>query len=126
MKSNTADKEALFEKVLRSFRAYYNIDRETPAEPFDAEASFDMRDEQYFLTKSARISQSDSHEYVFFRLLDHLDPETFHDLDRKAWETTLSRVDLSRLPCDHCGHRGPGGRKAGAKDRSLQKLQPGP
>ena len=62
MKNNTADKEALLEKVLRSFRAYYNIDRETPAEPFDAEASFDMRDEQYFLTKSARISQSDSHE----------------------------------------------------------------
>ena len=85
MKNNTADKEALLEKVLRSFKAYYNIDRETPAEPFDAEASFDMRDEQYFLTKSARISQSDSHEYVFFRLLDHLDPETFHDLDRKAW-----------------------------------------
>ena len=95
MKNNTADKEALLEKVLRSFKAYYNIDRETPAEPFDAEASFDMRDEQYFLTKSARISRSDSHEYVFFRLLDHLDPETFRELDRKAWETTLSRVDLS-------------------------------
>ena len=24
-----------------------------------------------------------------------LDPETFRELDRKAWETTLSRVDLS-------------------------------
>ena len=45
--------------------------------------------------KSARISQSDSSEYVFFRLLDHLDPQAFRELDRKAWETTLSRVDLS-------------------------------
>jgi hypothetical protein len=95
MNRNTADKEALLEKVLRSFEAYYNIDRETPTEPFDAEASFGMHDEQYFLMKSARISQSDSSEYVFFRLLDHLDPQAFRELDRKAWETTLSRVDLS-------------------------------
>lgn len=95
MIKDPADKETLLSKVLRSFEAYYNIDRETPAEPFDAEASFDMHDEQYFLMKSARLSQSDSREYVFFRLLDHLDRETFLQLDRKAWETTLSRVDLS-------------------------------
>lgn len=95
MNRNPMDKAALLEKVLRSFEAYYNIDRETPTEPFDAEASFGMHDEQYFLIKSARISRSESSEYVFFRLLEHLDAETFRELDRKAWETVLSRVDLS-------------------------------
>lgn len=91
----TADKEALLDKVLRSFEAYYNIDRESPAEPFDAEASFGMHDEQYFLIKCARLARSDSSEYVFFRVLDRLDIGTFRELDRKAWETCLSRVDLS-------------------------------
>ncbi len=95
MDSKPVNKEALLEKVLRSFETYYNIDRETPTEPFDAEASFVMHDEQYFLVRSARISRSDSSEHVFFRLLDRLDPDSFRKLDQKAWETTLSRVDLS-------------------------------
>ena len=95
MTKSISERQALFEKVLRSFEAYYNIDRENPLPPFDAEASFDMHDEQYFLIRSARISEADSREYVFFRVLERLDLETFRDLDRAAWETCLSRVDLS-------------------------------
>ena len=95
MTKAVSDNQALFERVLHSFEACYNINREDPLPPFDAEASFNMHDEQYFLIRSARLSEADSREFVFFRLMDHLDLETFQDLDRKAWETCLARVDLS-------------------------------
>ncbi len=80
------------DKVLRSFERYYNIERENPTVPFAAEAAFFTHDEQYFLIRAARISQSDSGEYVFFALEENLDADTFERLDKAAWETGMSRT----------------------------------
>jgi len=80
------------EKVLRSFEKYYNIDKENPTAPFAAEAAFFSHDEQYFLVRAARISQSDAREYVFFALEDELDAQTFERLDLAAWETGMART----------------------------------
>ena len=90
--------EAL-EKVLRSFRRYYNINLENPAAPFAAEARFETHDEQYFLIRAARISESNSTESVFFALEDHLDADTFERLDETAWRVGMSRVNPA------AGHR---------------------
>lgn len=83
--------EAL-EKVLASYRAYFNIKRPAKGEPFDAEAEFIFKDEQYFLIKAAKLSEINAREHVFFAIPEKLDLKTVTELDRKAWETGLSRV----------------------------------
>ena len=87
--------EAL-DRLLAAYSGYYNINRETPAAPFAAEAVFNLHDEQFFLIRSAKISEADTREFVFFALADTLDMETFRRLDSAAWETGLSRVELTR------------------------------
>lgn len=86
------EQEALLDKILASFRVYYDINRETPAAPFAAEAVFTHKREQYMFTRSLRLSEENSGEYVFFAAADTLTEELFEQLDRTAWETGLSRV----------------------------------
>ena len=49
-------KEEVLERALRSYMAYYDVERETPEEPFAAEAAFHSHSSTYFLTKSANFS----------------------------------------------------------------------
>ena len=85
-------KEEVLERALRSYMAYYDVERETPEEPFAAEAAFHSHSSTYFLTKSATIGEAESNEYVFFALADRLDEELFRKLDHAAWEKGLARV----------------------------------
>ncbi|MCQ2508499.1 MAG: hypothetical protein MJ097_06910 [Dorea sp.] len=80
------------ETVLRSYQRYYDIERENPAKPFSAEATFQTNDEAYFLIKSARIAESQSKEFVFFAEEEMLDEAKLEKLDAIAWETGISRV----------------------------------
>lgn len=84
--------EAL-EKVLISYRRYYNILREDEVEaPFVAEALFRSHNEQYFLIKKAKVAEINSNEDVFFYTTEYLDIETLHKMDLCAWERGVSRV----------------------------------
>ena len=76
--------EAL-EKLLPSFRRYYNVITEGVAEPFAAEAVFQSHNEQYFLIKSARISEANS-------IADSLTAEELKKLDGCAWERGTKNV----------------------------------
>lgn len=78
--------------ILKSYQNYYDVNRETPAPPFAAEAVFRSHNEQYFLLKSATISESESNEYVFFAVCGHLDSDMLRRLDEAAWSEGLSRV----------------------------------
>lgn len=83
--------EAL-ESLLHSYVKYYDIHREDVEPPFAAEARFHSHGEQYFLVKSARISEADSHEYVYFAAEASVDLEKLTMLDQTAWERGLSHV----------------------------------
>ena len=87
------NKDEALEKILLAYKRYYNINRETPKAPFTAEASFELHDEQYFIFKSAKLSEADAKEYVFFATVEDLTPEVFQELDEAAWNEGLSRVD---------------------------------
>jgi len=87
------DRKEALETLLRSFKGYYNINTETPTEPFAAEATFELHDEQYFLMKSAKLSEADAKEFVYFASVEELTPEVFKALDEKAWETGMSKVE---------------------------------
>ena len=92
-------REEMLKKMLRSFAAYYDINTETPAAPFAAEAVFHSHSDAYFLVKSAAIGEAESHEYVFFASVDQLDSSLLASLDPTAWDTGISRVK------PHSSHR---------------------
>ena len=83
--------EAL-EKLLPSFKRYYNVKTEDVAAPFVAEAVFQSHNEQYFLIKSARISEANSNEFAYFYTADSLNAEKLKELDQCAWERGLKDV----------------------------------
>ena len=78
--------------VLNAYRSYYDVDTAHPAAPFAAEAVFHSHDQQYFLVKSATISEAESNEYVFFAVCGRLDAGTLRSLDKAAWTTGLARA----------------------------------
>ena len=92
--SEMADRGKALERLLHSFEAYYQVNRETPAAPFVAEAFFSLHDEQYFLVRSAKISEAESREYVFFYSCAALSDKDYLSLCEKAWQEGLSRVCL--------------------------------
>ena len=80
------------QKLLTSYAGYYNIITENVTPPFAAEAVFHSHDEAYFLTKSAKLAEMDSHEYVFFVTADRLDAPDVAALDEAAWREGLART----------------------------------
>ena len=88
-----------FQRLLKSYKRYYNIKTDDVAEPFAAEAIFHTHDEQYFLVKAARLAEADSHEYVFFATADEISLTEAQGLAEAAWSEGLSRV----VP--HANHR---------------------
>ena len=88
---------AALDRVLPLFQVYYDIDRETPAEPFTAEAAFHSHEEQYFLLKSAKYTECDAHEYIFFQTLGRLTLSDAQRLADRAWEEGLSRAKPSAI-----------------------------
>lgn len=85
-------REEVLERALRSYRAYYDVDMESPEEPFAAEAAFHSHDEAYFLVKGATIGEAESNEYVFFSSIENLDEKMLRELDAAAWEKGTARV----------------------------------
>lgn len=84
--------EAL-QTLLKSYWRYYNVKDEGVEAPFAAEAEFLSQDVQYFLVKSAKLGEADSHEYIYFATEEHLTLERAKLLDETAWSRGMSRVE---------------------------------
>ena len=81
--------------LLKSYQRYYNVQTEDVEAPFAAEAVFHSHDEGYFLSKRAKLSESEDHEYVFFATAEALEERDVQELERCAWERGLNRVHPS-------------------------------
>ena len=90
--------EAL-EKVLPAFAQYYTINKDSPSQPFLAEAEFRSHNEQYFLVRSAHIADIDSNEFVYFATLSDLTNEKLDELVNTAWNLHQKhgKLDLKKL-----------------------------
>lgn len=93
------NRDEILEKLFSSFQVYYDVKRENVDPPFVAEARFHTHDEQFFLVKSAVLSEAESREYVYFASEEKLDLEKLLKLDHEAWERGLSDVK------PHSSHR---------------------
>lgn len=90
--------EAL-ERLLPSYIRYYDVFRENVEPPFAAEARFHSHGETYVLVKSARISEADSHEYVYFYTGQTLTAGDVQKLCDIAWDRAMAFVK------PHSAHR---------------------
>lgn len=84
-------KDAL-DKLLRSYMRYYDVNKETPIEPFTSFAMFQSQEHGYFLLKKATISEAETREFVYFYDAEHIDLETVNRLQELAWEDGMKRV----------------------------------
>lgn len=82
----------ILEKLFNSFRVYYNVKVEDIDPPFVVEAEFRTHDEQFFLVKSAVISEAESCEYVYFAVEECLDIDKLLQLDEAAWTRGTEKV----------------------------------
>ena len=86
------DSDEVFEKIKPAFTQYYNLKTEDVAPPFFCEAQFSVQTEQYMLVKSAKISESESNEFVYFAKEDCLSQDSLKNLTECAWERGLSKI----------------------------------
>ncbi len=80
------------ERLLRSFRSYYDVRTEDVDPPFDAAAEFHSNEEQYFLSKKLKLSEEDSNEYVYIAVRELLDEPELLILDDAAWAQGCSHI----------------------------------
>lgn len=88
------DRTEALDQLLDAYEGMYNVKREDPLEPFYAEAAFHMKNENYFLIKSAKYFESHAHEYTFFANVDELTAELLDTLHACAWNEGMSRVEI--------------------------------
>ncbi|MCR4740091.1 MAG: hypothetical protein K5886_07510 [Lachnospiraceae bacterium] len=82
----------LFDKLLDAYGVYYNVTDEGCEAPFDAEAVFNGKQEQYFLMKSAKLSEMTANEFVFIAKRDSIERDELLKLDSTAWDRGINRV----------------------------------
>ena len=85
-------KKEVLDKLLLSYKQYYNITQDESVQPFSALAEFHQHNEQFFLVKAAKVADIDSNEYVYFALQNELSPETLASLDELAWQRGMAKV----------------------------------
>lgn len=85
-------KKEVLDKLLLSYKQYYNITQDESVQPFSALAEFHSHNEQFFLVKAAKVADIDSNEYVYFALQDELSPEVLASLDELAWQRSMAKV----------------------------------
>ena len=85
-------KEEVLERALRSYMAYYDVERETPEEPFCSGSSLSFTQQHLFSHKIRDHRRGRINEYVFFALADRLDEELFRKLNVYRLGKGLARV----------------------------------
>lgn len=86
------DLSEVLQKLLLSYKQYYDIVTEDVLTPFKAEAKFVSHEEQYFLVRSAKLSDIDSTEHVYFATEKAPSLERLQELAKLAWEDGLKSV----------------------------------
>lgn len=73
--------ELMLERLLAAHEAWFDITRDfhLAGRSFPGFAAFHSHGEQYVLSKRAKLWEVDTHEYIFFDIVEHLEEAIFRD-----------------------------------------------
>ena len=75
------EQHLVLERLLAAHEAWFDVTRdcEYAGRRFEGYAEFHSYGEKYVLSKKRKLWEVEAHEYLFFKLIDRLDEETFGD-----------------------------------------------
>ena len=79
------------ERLLLSYRQYYDMNPDPPA-PFAAAAEFHSHGESYLLIKSAKLWEMDSNEFVYFSAEDSFSAEELSRRVEVGWDSAMPQI----------------------------------
>ena len=88
-------KEEVLERLVGAYTAYFNIRRDTELDglPVAMDAEYHVRNEQYVLSREAKLWEAENDEYAFVVVLEELDPENLRAYYDAVLKEGMSRVD---------------------------------
>ena len=88
------EKQEVFEKLLRSFEAYFDLAEDVTLNgvTYAATGEFHSRSEKYVLSKKAQLWAAENHEYIYFVVLDTLDEEAVRFYGRSAIDEGMACI----------------------------------
>lgn len=106
-------REEAVEKLLKSYAAYFNINRfEDERSPLIARCDFFEHSQKYVLSRKAELWSTDSEEFLYLFSVPRLDPDTLNTCQKMAYEDGMSRLNIgpghmysfitSVFLCDSC------------------------
>lgn len=87
-------KDNLLETLLQSYSAYFDVEKNVVMDDihYHALAQYHSRSEKYLLTKKAKLWAAETNEYVFFKVCNRLDSETFQKLSSNIITESLKMI----------------------------------
>lgn len=87
---------AVLERLLAAHEAYFDVEHNYSfaGRDFEGYAELHSSASQYVLVKRAKLWETTSHEYLFFKLVGHLDAGTFDELVAFMQEEAIAKVSL--------------------------------
>lgn len=88
----------VLDRLLVAHEAYFDVERahEFAGMYFDGYAAMHANNSQYVLVKRAKLWEASSHEYMFFKIVEHLDAPTFDKLVEFMKTSALDKVVLEQ------------------------------
>ncbi len=83
--------DEIFNALTEAYSVYYNIKKEDAISPFDAEADFNLTQEQYIFVKKAKLATIEANEYVYMIREKDLSFERLSELCKLSWEEGLKK-----------------------------------
>lgn len=94
--ASRTDANEVLDRLLRAHEGYFDVERdhEHANRSFPGYAEFHSTSSQYVLSKRAKLWEANSHEYIFFALVELLDEATYDDLVGFMTGSALDKVTL--------------------------------
>ena len=91
-----SDAREVLDRLLAAHEAYFDVERDHAfaGRTFEGYAELHSSASQYVLVKRAKLWETNSHEYLFFTLVDHLDAVSFDELVAFMEHEALGKVTL--------------------------------
>lgn len=86
----------VLERLLLAHEGYFDVERDHAfaGRTFEGYAEFHSTTSQYVLVKRAKLWEANSHEYLFFTLVNHLDEEGLDELVAFMKIEAIAKVTL--------------------------------